>query len=463
MGHAAALFFNGRDPDKQTLIRRIAPTDEQVGSQQERWNELADHLREVLARQSGCAIRSWLQGSYKFATQVRPRRGEDYDIDLGMYFEWEGQPGDGEYGPTELKAMVQSALKSYAKDGKDVLSIDEPAKARCSRIKYKGQFHIDVPSYHLDPDRDARALATGEDEWEDSDPKAIYLWFRDLFDDDERAVARRHVRYLKIWAQLKIDAKARPSSILLTVLVAEAVDALPASALVEDDDGIAAVLHAIVERLERNRTVRNPVNRDEVLSSRLSSADYDQFIAQLKDFRRIALDALRCPDALTAADKWAEAFAHFFPAPDEGDVVVAESTALVPIKFEPEIRVRAVGKNNPALSWTKMNFMGPIPKDCDIWFDLINASLLPPGAEVRWMVRNEGQEAEYVNDLGHRVAEGATTKYERSAYKGTHFMDCTVIHLGRVIGFRRVPVIITGASAPLRNPTARPAYVSAGR
>lgn len=76
-------------------------------------------------------------------------------------------------------------------------------------------------------------------------------------------------------------------------------------------------------------------------------------------------------------------------------------------------------------------------------------------AEVSWMVRNEGREAENINDLGHRGGAGLVAE-ERSAYRGNHFMHCTSKQYGLVIAMRRIPVEISGAEAPRRNPTNRP-------
>ena len=73
MGHAKTLFFSSNSDD-QTLHRRITPTDEQYDEQLERWNELADYLLPKLKEKSGHATRTWLQGSYKFGTQIRPVR-----------------------------------------------------------------------------------------------------------------------------------------------------------------------------------------------------------------------------------------------------------------------------------------------------------------------------------------------------------------------------------------------------
>ena len=119
MGIAADLFHSS-DPDRETLHRRITPTDDQQTAQQERWNDLADFLKARLKNDTGCSMRTWLQGSYKFGTQIRPHNAHaQFDIDLGLYFEWEGEPEEGDYEPKELKALVQDALLDYHSDAEN--------------------------------------------------------------------------------------------------------------------------------------------------------------------------------------------------------------------------------------------------------------------------------------------------------------------------------------------------------
>lgn len=160
MGISANLFFSNADSEN-CLEYRIKPADEQRETQQERWNDLKDVLIEKLKDKSGYSISSWLQGSCKFGTQIRPAKsGDEFDIDLGVYFEWAGEPEDGDYSPTDLKAFVQEILDTYADDdANDAEGVSDP-KARCNRIHFAGDFHIDVPSYHLDRPRDLRALGT---------------------------------------------------------------------------------------------------------------------------------------------------------------------------------------------------------------------------------------------------------------------------------------------------------------
>jgi hypothetical protein len=265
MGLASTYFFSSNDSEMQTLYRRVTPTEVQFDAQTTRWNELAEYLLADLKSTTGYPTRSWLQGSYKFGTQVRPpSKFGEFDIDLGIYFEWEGNPDAAGYDPSELQGLVQDCLERYANGRAEIKSIVRPPKKRCCRIHYKDNFHIDVPCYHLDPTRDHRSLAT-LDGWEKSDPKALYVWFRDSFEEAERAKVRRQIRYLKAWAALKWKTDAgRPSSVLLTVLVAEAAKRVPLSQ--PDDDLLTSILNDIHRRMVANPVISNPTDKTENLN-----------------------------------------------------------------------------------------------------------------------------------------------------------------------------------------------------
>ena len=425
MGIASTLFFSSNDTEKQTLHRRITPSDEQMNDQQTRWNELREHLITELRNASGKSIRTCLQGSYKYATQIRPpSKGEEFDIDLGVFFCWEGEAEDGEHDHEDLRRMTQNSLIAYAKTAEGVRSVDAPPKPRCMRIHYDGDFHIDVPCYHLDPDADARTLAA-KGGWEVSDPKAIYLWFQGQFDDAMRAKVRRHICYLKCWAGLKWKIGAgRPSSVLLTVLVSDACTELGANGLAADDDALLEILRKISARIARATKVPNPVNTAEDLN-RLSTAEWLGFRSGINSFIQVAEAACGANTTLDAVDQWSKAFRHFFPMIEASALAadsVIKSGSIVPVTL-PDVTVTAIAKNNPNLKWTGRNRIGAIPKGCDIRFSLLNPGALPAGTTIEWVVRNEGSEAENVNDLGH----SSGTAYEArdtSAYAGTHYMDC---------------------------------------
>ncbi|WP_297492805.1 CBASS cGAMP synthase [Acidocella sp.] len=460
MGIAAGLFFRSNDREAQTLEKRISPSPEQFDLQKERWNELAEYLSVALKDKSGCQIRTWLQGSYKFGTQVRPPdKFEEFDIDLGIYYCWQGRAEKGQHAAQDLKAFSQEALKSYRENAEGVVEVVSPPKTRCSRIRYRGNFHIDIPSYHLDPSMDERTLAS-EQGWEVSDPKAIYVWFKDKFDDTVRAVARRQIKYLKCWAALrwKLD-NGRPSSIVLTVLAAEALSQLSDVSASSDDETLTAMLKIIIVRLNKGANIRNPVNLGENLN-RLTDQQWTAFVEGIEHFYGIAQDACSANSELEAADLWTKAFKHFFPMPNAGasalNETVIKSNALI-VSDLPDVMITAVARKNPNRIFRGINKIGPIPKDCDLTFQIKNPLSLPVGTTVEWFVRNEGSEAEDQNDLGHEGATGNKAT-ESSAYVGTHFMDCIFRNSGRAFAVRRIPVTVNGTYVPPRNPSKKPAY-----
>ena len=110
MGKAARLFNGAAE---QTLIDRLTPSQEQRGFLQTQWNDLVEYLKTRLSDNYGYPISTWLQGSYKFGPLIKPvHKGEEYDVDVGLYFEWEGD-GEATPSPGQLRKWVQQAIISY--------------------------------------------------------------------------------------------------------------------------------------------------------------------------------------------------------------------------------------------------------------------------------------------------------------------------------------------------------------
>jgi hypothetical protein len=446
VGQCASLFSSS-DAEKQTLHRRISPTDEQIASQQEYWNDLADYLKADLRERSGCPVTTWIQGSYKFATQIRPaRKGLDYDIDLGVYFAWKGSADDGDHSAGDLKDMVQESLATYADDANTDATGVSDAKEFCSRIRFSDDFHIDVPAYHEWDD--VRRLASTTDGFIDRDPYTIWEWWISTFDEAERPRARRMVRYLKMWSALKFDPKTEtpPSSILLTVLIAYAYASIDLAGIKGDDELLGALVARIRADLDAagDDVVANPVDASENLN-RLGDS-FGLFTTRLKEFEVTCARALKAGDLATAADIWSEEFEHFFPLPNAEEVKKLDEAAgrALVAAFVPEVEITV--RLPTGRSYQLRNNATNIPKGSTLDFRLANAAAAPIGATTRWVVRNEGAAAEAANDLGHFGGMGFERKGESAEYRGRHFMDVTVMAHGRLIGMRRVPVSIVSTS-----------------
>lgn len=456
MGLAAQLFNGSRD---QTLIGRITPTPGQREFLQEQWNALAEHLKQELGADHGYPISTWLQGSYKFGTLIKPMGPSDeYDVDVGIYFNW---TDDEDISPTpaQLRDWVQQELVRYKSTNPDIKKVEQPPKERCSRGIYTRQFHIDTPVYHLNPDTDKRRLACLSDKWEDSDPKKIYKWFKNAVSGDDRGQLRRLVRYLKGWAAVSFDGapESRPSSILLTVLATEAYQEIWHVFSIDDDDALIAVIKKIHARLFNDKVVPNPVDRKENLN-RISDDGWDGFLPRLEALRDIAERTEDAADEAVAALTWSEAFSFLMPLPETDQVEIIDEGSGRAVMVLPEIEIQVYGGNPKALLATYRNEVPSVAKDCSLIFRIANPHVVPEYATVEWTVRNEGEEADQFSDLGHRrVGMRLLSAEEHTAYIGRHFMDCIIRHNGRVYSVRRVPINIRNLQYPQRNPP-RPAY-----
>ena len=119
MGKASKLFSGSAE---QTLIGRVTPTTDQREFLQTHWNALAAHLKKQLYEKHDYVISTWLQGSYKYGTLIKPvHAGEEYDVDVGVYFQWSDDV-DIEPTPKQLRDWAHQEMVSYGNICSDVRS-----------------------------------------------------------------------------------------------------------------------------------------------------------------------------------------------------------------------------------------------------------------------------------------------------------------------------------------------------
>ncbi|MCV2436888.1 cyclic GMP-AMP synthase DncV-like nucleotidyltransferase [Paucibacter sp. DJ2R-2] len=443
MGKAARLFNGSAE---QTLYGRVTPTPEQRQFLQDHWNALADHLKTRLPGW-GYPITTWIQGSYKYGTLIKPvHKGEEYDVDVGVYFSWDPTKVDVSPTAQQLRAWVQHELVEYKKGVDALVEVANPPKERCSRAIYKQQFHIDTPTYHLNPATDARRLACLSGAWEPSDPKLLYKWFRDVVGPDNHELLRRLIRYLKGWAAVAFDdaPKARPSSILLTVTVAEAFSQMWGARFlgIADDDALIAVVAIIYERLANDSRVFNPVDKKEDLN-RIPDDSREAFLTRLAVLNDAAQAADAAEDEASAAFAWEGAFLFLMPLPEADEVEIVEPATNRALMQVPDIEVRVYDREDGNLLATYLNEVPSVERGRWLVFELANKHVLPDFADISWTVRNDGEEAVHIGDLGHsRRGINMHTASESTAYLGKHHMDCVIRLNGTIFAVRRLPVHI---------------------
>ena len=461
MGLAARLFNSTTDT---SLIKRITPTSEQRQFLQEQWNALADALIPALQDLSDRPVSTWIQGSYKYGTLLKPiALGQEYDVDLGIYFEWD-QDRRANPSPQQLREWVQSELKRYAEENEEIREVEEPPKEWCSRTNYTAKFHIDTPVYHHSPDTGRARLASLTNEWKDRDPEPLYNWFLEVVPEDRRDQLRRIVRYLKAWAVVAFDGvrRAAPSSVMLSVLAAESLrDLIGEGLLAEDDDDVLReVCVRISLRLQAGREVWNPVDRSRQPEdlNRVPDELWNDCESRFVALTESALKAADAEDEAGAAYAWSEAFSYLMPLvpAEEQEVVDGRGTALMQI---PDIRIDVFDESTGRFITSHMNDVPAVTKRCNLRFSITNPQLVPRGAVVEWTVRNGDYEAESIGDLGHRRSGAGMfqSDLERTRYAGLQFMDCVVLLNGAVYALRRVRVNIVNFALPSRT-APKPSY-----
>jgi hypothetical protein len=203
----------------------------------------------------------YIQGSYKMKTMVLDKHGE-YDVDLGIYFLT--KPLIQSFS---LKANVYKAVENHTTGGAE-------NRDKCIRVKYKGDFVIDLPVYYKQVS-DAHPFLATKTTWLQSDPKELCDWFEKKKDKNGQLI--RLVKYFKYWANIR--AKKMPSGIALTILV---VDNFKPNS--RDDLAFYNTAISIINSFPTfwSLTVKNPATPHDDLIEKLDNTQKGNFKASLK-------------------------------------------------------------------------------------------------------------------------------------------------------------------------------------
>ena len=161
------------------------------------------------------------QGSYHLATGVYPLPGEDFDIDVGVIFNFSKSTNK----PVQVKEWVYNALIFPGR----TVEIKRP----CVRVQYHQygakSFHVDLAIYSSDKDyfgnvttHLAKGLPNSSDDkkvWEISEPSRLKEILKSKWADGaDRDQFRRVIRYLKRWKDYNFSSVGaeRPTGIALT-------------------------------------------------------------------------------------------------------------------------------------------------------------------------------------------------------------------------------------------------------
>lgn len=266
-------------------------------------------LKDGLAKLKRPAVHHFVpQGSREMKT-INQHPDRDYDLDDGAAFlQSDLVKSDGTaMTPLEAREMVRDAIQdSKFKRAPEV-------RENCVRVYYEEGYHIDIPVYRIpDPKQpDSIELASG-DSWRKADPIGVTEWFKDANqakspDQVNGGQFRRTVREFKMYTRSRKDWRL-PSGLAISKLSDERYAKVDA----RDDEALANLLKATLQRLEYDLTVKHPV-----LNEMITTGNADQKMVDLRTNLRKAVDALKVlsePNCtrLQALQVWEDVFNHSY-------------------------------------------------------------------------------------------------------------------------------------------------------
>lgn len=254
-----------------------------------------NHFRETLKKPTP---KFHGQGSHMMRTTINPLEGE-YDIDDGVYLQHLDANDDKDWpSPATVHRWLVEAVAGHTKE--------EPVdKKTCVRVRYAGDYHVDLPAY---AQKGNQYLLAAKDGWRASDPKALTVWFLAQVKSQGEQM-RRNVMYLKAWADFQKGRKGKMvNGLILTILVSRHYHSSE-----RDDISLAETVKAIQTAVKEDFEVFNPVDGSEKLTDRLTDGQklrFQEAIAELAEQARKAIDA---DDEEEAARIWQRQLGDRFP------------------------------------------------------------------------------------------------------------------------------------------------------
>lgn len=261
---------------------------------------IRDHFKDVLK----CPVPKFHeQGSYAMHTGVEPLSG-DYDVDDGVYLQGLGTDRGQWPASGTVHGWIVDAVKGYT---------SEPPqdKARCVRVRYATDYHVDLPSYVFDANDFPQIFEKGKETYE-SDPRAFTKWWKQQVKGCPQL--RQILRYLKGWRDFQKALGSTASGVALTILAVNHYVARD-----RDDQALVDTAAAIYWHLYLGGTVCKPVSPYEDLSARWKSTERDAFVAKLKDLKDSGQDALDEEELSVATDIWRQLLGDRFPKVEAQD------------------------------------------------------------------------------------------------------------------------------------------------
>lgn len=251
-----------------------------------------------------------MQGSYKLGTLINPITTDDeYDLDDGVYLQNLDNDKSKWKNPSTVHQWIVDAVKG-------VTSSPPNDKNKCVRANYNTsnpKYHIDFPIYCKYNGTPHLAIKKDE-QWVISDSTALKEWILKIITENDDQ-PRRLIKYLKAWKDNQSwDSSVKaPTGLLITILVCEYY----VHAEKRDDLSLLSTLDNIIDFLESEDKLTNPVYEDEDFLDSYSKDAIEKMISKLEKLKEKGEKALSEKNYKKASEHWRKPFGDRFPLGDD--------------------------------------------------------------------------------------------------------------------------------------------------
>lgn len=259
----------------------------------------------------------YTQGSYSTKTVIRPQNGNEFDIDTILVLNLEE-----EKKPKEVIKFISDTLRGYEKFKDRIIQKD-----RCVRVKYAGEFHVDIVPVKPSVEEHVLIPCKSEDEWKETNPAGFKKWCNGKNKDSNYKLVPV-TKIVKYWRDNFVGKDTAPKSILLTAIIGNHIVGCSSVA-----ESLVLTLESIVKNLDdflnddNEPYVINPSLESENLARDWDKGKFDIFKNKLEKFAKESRTALN-DDNITSIEKWQVIFgSDKFPSELPEEAKTAEQIA----------------------------------------------------------------------------------------------------------------------------------------
>lgn len=379
------------------------------------------------------------QGGYAMHTLNQdPNNDNDYDIDIALIFHKDEIPENSLKARQRVRDALCKRCTNFTKEPE--------SRTNAVTVWYAEGYHIDFAIYRTYVDEfGIERIEHASTEWKRRDPMEINNWFAEcvsrsspkanpIFGYYPRVAEgqmRRIVRFLK-WFCRSRTSWSLPGGMIVSTLIAES--GVYKANGDRDDIALYDTMVALHNRLTVSCKVYNPVDKSQELTGKTEV--FNQVI-RLRDNLKVAIDKLEVLfDQSCTREKarfaWDWVFNHQFWAEKESKKLIEFANVNAIARYSLIIRCDLAKYENGPTYKQYLSGSSILPKCVALKFSVVSTNV-PQPYSVRWIINNEGDEAQEAEQLCEESSDSGTTKWTGTAYKGTHRMTCQIEKNGQVM------------------------------